>query len=85
MQLKNMYSKYQIIKILKNCFRNMNCFSWIELIPVLHARTPEFLKVGEFFSELGHFNKHSPTTQERKTGKKFPVYSPGNSLKFDFK
>ena len=30
-----MYSKYQIIKILKNCFRSMNCFSWIKLILVL--------------------------------------------------
>ena len=27
-----MYSKYQIIKILENCFQNMNCFSWIKLI-----------------------------------------------------
>ena len=33
------YSKYQIIKILENCFRCMNCFSWIKLILVLiHLR-----------------------------------------------
>ena len=32
---KSMYSKYQLIKILENCFQNMNCFSWIKLIPVL--------------------------------------------------
>ena len=25
----------QIIKILENCFQNMNCFYWIKLIPVL--------------------------------------------------
>ena len=30
-----MYSKYQIIKILENCFQNIKCFSWIKLIPVL--------------------------------------------------
>ena len=30
-----MYSKYQIIKILRNCFQNMNWFSQIKLIPVL--------------------------------------------------
>ena len=30
-----MYSTYQIIKILKNCFRSMSCFSWIKLILVL--------------------------------------------------
>ena len=30
-----MYSKYQIIKILSNCFRSINCSSWIKLIPVL--------------------------------------------------
>ena len=24
-----------MIKILENCFQNMNCFSWIKLIPVL--------------------------------------------------
>ena len=30
-----MYSKYQIIKRLKNCFQSMNCFSWIKLILVL--------------------------------------------------
>ena len=30
-----MYSKYQRIKILENCFQNMNCFFWIKLIPVL--------------------------------------------------
>ena len=30
-----MCSKYQIIKILQNCFQNMNWFSWIKLIPVL--------------------------------------------------
>ena len=29
-----MYSKYQIIKILENCFQNMNCFPWIKIIPV---------------------------------------------------
>ena len=27
-----MYSKYQIIKILENCFQKRNCFSWIKLI-----------------------------------------------------
>ena len=32
---KSMYSKYQLIKILENCFQNMNRFSWIKLIPVL--------------------------------------------------
>ena len=32
---KLMYSEYQMIKILENCFQNMNCFSWIKLIPVL--------------------------------------------------
>ena len=26
---------YQIIKILENCFQNMNCFPWIKLISVL--------------------------------------------------
>ena len=30
-----MYSKYQIIKILGNCFQNMSCFSLVKLIPVL--------------------------------------------------
>ena len=30
-----MYSKYQIMKILENCFQNMNCFVWIKLILVL--------------------------------------------------
>ena len=30
-----MYSKYQMIKILENCFQNVNCFSWIKLIPVV--------------------------------------------------
>ena len=30
-----MYSKYQIIKILSNCFQSINCPSWIKLIPVL--------------------------------------------------
>ena len=30
-----MYSKYQILKILKNCFQNMNCSFWIKLILVL--------------------------------------------------
>ena len=30
-----MYSKYQIMKILENCFQNMNYFSWIKVIPVL--------------------------------------------------
>ena len=30
-----MYSKYQIIKMLKNWFRSMNCFSWIKLILAL--------------------------------------------------
>ena len=32
---KLMYSKYQIIKILENCFQDMNCYCWIQLIPVL--------------------------------------------------
>ena len=27
--------KIQIIKILQNCFQNINCFSWIKVIPVL--------------------------------------------------
>ena len=27
--------KYQIMKILGNCFQNINCFSWIKLIQVL--------------------------------------------------
>ena len=31
----SMYSKYKIIKILENCFQNMNYFSWIRLTPVL--------------------------------------------------
>ena len=26
---------YQIIKLLENCFQNMNCFPWIKLISVL--------------------------------------------------
>ena len=30
-----MYSKYQIIEILESCFQNMNCLSWVKLIPVL--------------------------------------------------
>ena len=30
-----MQSKYQEIKILENYIQNMNCFSWIKLIPVL--------------------------------------------------
>ena len=30
-----MYSKYQIVKLLENYFQNLNCFSWIKLIPVL--------------------------------------------------
>ena len=32
---KSVYSKYQIIKILENCFPKLNCFSWIKLTPVL--------------------------------------------------
>ena len=31
---KSTYSKYQIIKILVNCFQKMNCFSWIKLTPI---------------------------------------------------
>ena len=31
----SMYSKYKIIKILENCFHNMNYFSWITVTPVL--------------------------------------------------
>ena len=27
-----MHSKYHIIKVLKNCLQNINCFSWIKLI-----------------------------------------------------
>ena len=34
-----MYSKYQTIKILEKCFRNMNCFSWITIIPILNIET----------------------------------------------
>ena len=30
-----MYSNYQIIKVLENCFQNMNCFSRIKVISVL--------------------------------------------------
>ena len=29
------FSKYQVINILENCFQNMNCFSWTKLIPIL--------------------------------------------------
>ena len=32
---KSMYLKYQIIKILENCFQKVNCFSWIKLTPIL--------------------------------------------------
>ena len=32
---KSMYSKYWLIKVLENCFINMDCFSWIRLIPFL--------------------------------------------------
>ena len=28
------YSKFQIIKILENCFQKMNYFSWIKLTPI---------------------------------------------------
>ena len=36
---KLMYSNCQIIKIMKNCFQNMNCFSEIKLISILiHSR-----------------------------------------------
>ena len=31
---KSMYLKYQIIKILENCFQEMNCFSWVKLTPI---------------------------------------------------
>ena len=29
---KSMYSKHHIIKVLENCFQNINSFSWIKLI-----------------------------------------------------
>ena len=32
---KSMYSKYWLIKVLENGFINMDCFSWIRLIPFL--------------------------------------------------
>ena len=62
-----MYSKYQIIKILEDCFRNMNCFFWIKLIPVLQERTPEFFRAGEFFWDYGtSINMHLQHKEERQ-------------------
>ena len=51
------------------------------------ARNQDFFRTGEFLLELGHFDKKSPTTPERKApqGKKSPVFLPGNSHKFSFK
>ena len=68
--LKYMYLKYQIIKILRNCFRNMNCFSWIKLIPVLQARNGIFQGRGVFWNQGTSINIHLQHKKERQ-GKNF--------------
>ena len=37
-----MFSKCHMIKTLENCFRNMSCFFWIKLIPVLKKLIQKF-------------------------------------------
>ena len=79
-----MYSKYQIMKILKNCFRSMNCFFWIKLILVLiHLK---YWYYNSSYAELPYLPHHicqmlpQPTetlsTQTSSCSSSFSIFSP---------
>ena len=82
---KLMYSNYQIMKILENCFQNMNYFSWIQLISFISNSKHCCSNIPSLELLRGSFRRAVPFIEQPANKKKSIIKLQKKKIKWSFR